>query len=112
MPTRVLPFFGRATAEQAELIKTGKQLLDPGFLVKPEPVGEDTVGVALALEHPKYCYLYGYAYAANADSPQKFRNALAAVYGIEYSEHVTTPAQWLSRVLGKPVTEVEIEEDQ
>lgn len=38
------------------------------------------------------------------------RNALAAVYGLEYTEYVVTPAQWLSRVLGVDVVEVEEQE--
>lgn len=90
-----------------ELVRAGKELLDPGFLVIPKRPDVESLGVALAFEHPDYCYLSGYAYAANAGTPERMRNALAAVYGLEYTEYVVTPAQWLSRVLGVDVVEVE-----
>jgi hypothetical protein len=112
MDVRELPYFGSPTKGQAELLKAGKDLLNPGFYVQPKPVTPDTEGVAVAFEHPPYPYLDGYAYVANSDTPEKMRNALAAVYGIRYTEYVTTPAQWLSRVMGVEVKEVEVEHGQ
>lgn len=104
--TRNLPYFGNPTPERVELLKAGKALLNPGFYVHANPVGPETEGVAIAFEHPPYPYLDGYAYVANSDTAEKMRNALAAVYGIRYTEFIVTPAQWLSRVLGTEVREI------
>lgn len=106
MDTRDLPYFGQPTEQQVAMLKEGKALLNPGFWVHAVPAGLESEGPALAFKHPDYCYLGGYAYVANTDTPEKFRNALACVYGIQYSEHLTTPAKWLSRVLGVEVREV------
>lgn len=104
---RPLYFFGTPTQQQTELLKAGKELLNPGFMVLPKRPDADSLGVALAFEHPDYCFIGGYAYVAKSDSPEKFANALAAVYGIRYTEYLVTPAQWLSRVLDVEVREVE-----
>lgn len=103
---RELPYFGNPTPEQMETLKAGKKLLDPGFYVRANPVGPDSDGPAVAFEHPPYAYIHGYAYVADSDTPEKMRNALAAIYGIRYTEHLISPEQWLSRVIGAKVTEV------
>lgn len=99
MEIKPLPYIGKATKQQVELVRRGKELLGVDFLVRPTEAGPDTEGPAIAFEHPNYPYLYGYAFVANSDTPEKMRNALAAVYGIEYTEYLTTPAQWLSRAM-------------
>lgn len=106
---RPLLYFGPTTLEQGELTRKGKELLDVDFLVRPVRVTEDSVGVALSFGHPDYCYLYGYVNAENAKTPERMRNALACLFGIDYVEYRETPASWLSRVLGCEVTEIEEE---
>lgn len=101
-----MPYIGTPTPAQVELLKAGKALLGVDFFVHADPVNEESEAPALAFEHPSYCYLGGYAYVANSDTPEKFRNALACIYGIQYGEYLTTPAQWLSRVLGVEVREI------
>lgn len=103
---RPLWFFGTPTDQQVEWLRAGKELLDPGFLVIPKRVNEDSDAPALAFEHPPYPYLHGYAYVANADTAMKFRNALAAIYGIEYTEFLKGPADWFGRI-GFEVREIE-----
>lgn len=104
-----LPYIGTPTPAQVELLKAGKALLGADFWVRANPVDENTDEPAIAFQHPDYCYLYGYAYVANTDTAEKFRNALACVYGLQYTQYLTTPAQWLSRVLGAEVRELEEE---
>lgn len=102
---RPLYYFGTPTERQRHLLVEGKKLLDVDFMVIPKRVTEDAELPAIAFEHPPYAYLHGYAYVANADTPMKFRNALAAIYGIEYTEYLTGPAEWFARI-GFEVTEV------
>lgn len=104
--TRSLPYFGLPTKHQVEMLIAGKALLGVDFFVHTEPAGDNTDTPALAFQHPDYPYLPGYAYVANSDTPEKFRNALACVFGIRYTEFLTTPAQWLSRATGTNVVEV------
>ena len=93
---RVLPYFGRPTAVQVQAIKDAKAAIDPGFLIQPKPVDEETVGIALAFEWPSYAYLYGFAYVKTVDTSERMRMALEAIwYGVG-SDRLTTPAKWLS----------------
>ena len=105
---RQLLYLGTWTHEQAELVRAGKDLLDVDFLVKPTRVNDESVGVALSWGHPDYCYLYGYVNVENARTPERMRNALACLFGMDYAEHIQTPAKWLSRYLGEVI---EIEEE-
>ena len=94
---RVLPYFGTPTAVQVQAIKAAKQAINPGFLILPKRVDDDTVGAALAFEWPSYAYLYGFAYVKTVDTSERMRMALEAIwYGVG-SDRLTTPAKWLSR---------------
>lgn len=104
---RNLWYFGTPTPQQVEWLKAGKDMLDPGFLVIPKRVTEESDEPALAFEHPPYPYLPGYAYVATAASPLSFRNALAAIYGIEYTEYLMGPVEWFNRVCDLEVIEIE-----
>jgi hypothetical protein len=103
---RTLWFIGTPTDQQVEWLKAGKQMLDPGFLVIPKRITDESDAPALAFEHPNFPYLPGYAYVATASSPLSFRNALAAIYGIEYTEYLHGPTEWFNKICGLEVREI------
>ena len=95
---RILPYFGTPTAVQVECIKAAKDAIDPGFLIHPKPVDDDSVGIALAFEWPGFAYLYGFAYVKTVDTPERMEAALRAIWYGTAADRLTTPAKWLSRV--------------
>ncbi len=111
--TRTLPYFGTPTERQIQLLKEAKAALNPGFLILPQRVNDDTVGIALAFELPGYCYLYGYADVRTVDTVERMQAALRAIWFGIGSDRLMTPEKWLTRALRAAeggVREIEVEQ--
>lgn len=108
---RILWYIGEPTREQADLVLAAKNLINPGFLIKPTAVNDTAVGVALAFQKPTFAYLYGWADVSQAKNVPAMVAALRAIWYGEHAEKLTTPTRWLSRQFGVEVTEIEEDSD-